>query len=125
MEIGFDDGDVLIDGVPVSDEIRTPEVTEAASRVSVHPGVRQAMVAEQRRLIETRKPYVAEGRPSAPWSRPKRSAEGIRRLRPRRFGRSRAAQIGLPSRSQGPAQEDRDRRDSATREICVAALRRR
>ena len=61
IEIGFDDGDVLIDGVPVSDEIRTPEVTEAASRVSVHPGVRQAMVAEQRRLIETG-PYVAEGR---------------------------------------------------------------
>ena len=41
--------------------IREPGVSAAASRVSVHPGVREAMVARQRRLIESG-PYVAEGR---------------------------------------------------------------
>ena len=61
IEISFEDGEVLIDGVDVSDEIRTPEVTEAASKVAVHPGVRAAMVTEQRRLIESGR-YVTEGR---------------------------------------------------------------
>ena len=42
-------------------EIRTPEVSAAASRVSVHPQVREAMVAQQRALIEAAD-YVAEGR---------------------------------------------------------------
>src|SRR3954447_12599733 len=42
-------------------EIRTPEVTQAASVVSAHPGVREAMVARQREMI-ARSDYVAEGR---------------------------------------------------------------
>ncbi len=61
IEISFEDGEVLIDGVPVTEEIRTPEVTEAASQVAVHQGVREAMVIEQRRMIEAGR-YVAEGR---------------------------------------------------------------
>jgi cytidylate kinase len=39
---------VWLDGVEVTGEIRNPEVTEAASRVSVVPRVRQAMVRQQR-----------------------------------------------------------------------------
>jgi len=50
-----------LDGADVSNEIRTPEVSEAASRVSVHPGVREAMVARQRELI-SEGDWVAEGR---------------------------------------------------------------
>jgi cytidylate kinase len=41
---------VVIDGRPVSAEIRTQEVSDAASRVSVHPAVRREMVARQREL---------------------------------------------------------------------------
>ena len=41
--------------------IRSPEVTIAASQVSVHPQVRQAMVKRQRELIAAGN-YVAEGR---------------------------------------------------------------
>jgi CMP/dCMP kinase len=41
---------VLLDGRDVSQRVREPDVTEAASRVSVHPGVRQWMVARQQEL---------------------------------------------------------------------------
>ena len=41
---------VLLDGREVSQRVREPDVTEAASRVSVHPGVRQWMVARQKEL---------------------------------------------------------------------------
>jgi cytidylate kinase len=40
----------LLDGRDVSDRIRERDVTEAASRVSVHPAVRAWMVARQREL---------------------------------------------------------------------------
>ena len=40
---------VLLDGEDVSAAIRTPQVAEAASKVAVVPGVRQVLVAEQRR----------------------------------------------------------------------------
>jgi CMP/dCMP kinase len=41
---------VLLDSKDVSGRIRERDVTEAASRVSVHPGVREWMVARQRDL---------------------------------------------------------------------------
>jgi cytidylate kinase len=52
---------VEVDGQDVTQEIRTPDVELAASRVSVHPEVRKEMVKRQRALIE-RGGYVAEGR---------------------------------------------------------------
>lgn len=41
---------VLLDGRDVTEAIRTPEISALASRVSVHPRVRRAMVARQRAL---------------------------------------------------------------------------
>ena len=41
---------VLLDGVDVSDRLRSQEVTDAASRVSVHPAVRAWMVDSQRSM---------------------------------------------------------------------------
>src|SRR4051794_318210 len=61
LTIDFDRQRVLLDGDDVSDEIRDPQVSAAASRVSVHPRVRAAMVARQRALIPAGS-YVAEGR---------------------------------------------------------------
>ena len=43
---------VLLDGGDVSQRIREADVTAAASRVSVHPSVRQLMVVRQRALGE-------------------------------------------------------------------------
>jgi cytidylate kinase len=60
-EIELGDGTVALDGNDVTAAIREPEVTAAASRVSVHPGVRAAMVERQRALI-ARADWVAEGR---------------------------------------------------------------
>lgn len=52
---------LIIDGVPAGGEIRGPEVSEAVSPVSRHPGVRRAMVRFQRK-IGNRGGIVAEGR---------------------------------------------------------------
>jgi cytidylate kinase len=52
---------VRLDGVDVSTAIRAPDVTAAASRVSVHPEVRREMVQRQRALGE-RGGVVMDGR---------------------------------------------------------------
>jgi cytidylate kinase len=61
LDIGFEGDSIRLDGEPVGGKIRSPEVTIAASHVSVHPQVRQAMVKRQRELIAAGN-YVAEGR---------------------------------------------------------------
>lgn len=43
---------VLLDGVDVSRRVRDTDVTEAASKVSVHPALRAWMVTQQRKLGE-------------------------------------------------------------------------
>ncbi len=52
---------VFLDDVEVTKRIREPDVTAAASRVSVHPGIRQWMVSMQRQLGES-SGIVMEGR---------------------------------------------------------------
>ena len=41
---------VLLDGADVTEQLRSADVTEAASKVSVHPPVREWMVASQRKM---------------------------------------------------------------------------
>ncbi len=54
---------VLLDGVDVTGKLREPEVTSAASRISVHPAVRAWMVQEQRSLgLRAPNGVVMEGR---------------------------------------------------------------
>lgn len=50
LEPQIDGNRVMLDGANVSDRIRERDVTDAASRVSVHPPVRQWMVARQREM---------------------------------------------------------------------------
>jgi len=52
---------VFINGIDVTEEIRSPEVTRHVSEVSAHKGVREAMVAKQRALGK-KGSIVAEGR---------------------------------------------------------------
>lgn len=52
---------VLLDGINVSRRVREPDVTAAASRVSVHPQVRQWMV-DQQRAMGVEGGVVMEGR---------------------------------------------------------------
>jgi cytidylate kinase len=59
--IAFDGDRVLLDGRDVSQEIRTPEVSQEASRRAADPDVRAVLVARQRELLATGD-WVAEGR---------------------------------------------------------------
>ncbi len=52
---------VRLDGEDVHDAIRTPDVSEGASRIAAFPGVRRLLVEWQRALRE-REPLVGEGR---------------------------------------------------------------
>ena len=52
LEPRLDGNRVLLDGEDVSGRVREQDVTEAASKVSVHPGVRAWMVRRQRQMGE-------------------------------------------------------------------------
>jgi len=52
---------VLLDGEDVSAAIRTPQVSEAASRIASDPGVRAALVKKQRDMLQ-QGDWVGEGR---------------------------------------------------------------
>ena len=54
-------GRVLLDGRDVTEAIRTPEVSQEASRISTDPAVREALVAQQQELLREGD-WVAEGR---------------------------------------------------------------
>jgi cytidylate kinase len=61
-EIGLDPGGrVSLNGEEVTGDIRTPEVSQAASVIAVIPGVRRALVEKQREM-GTRASVVMEGR---------------------------------------------------------------
>ena len=64
-DVGFtgplDDPSVVLDGVEIGDEIRTPQISERASRIAAYPAVRGRM-AELQRAIAARQALVAEGR---------------------------------------------------------------
>ena len=53
---------VLLDGADVTVAIRTPAIDEAVSAVARMPGVRAAMVAQQRRIADCADTIVLEGR---------------------------------------------------------------
>ena len=61
VDISFPGNRVLTNGVDVTEAIRSPDVTEAASIVAANPRVRAAMVALQRKLAAGRD-IVCEGR---------------------------------------------------------------
>jgi cytidylate kinase len=61
IELAMQDDRVLLNGEDVSEAIREPHVSEAASQVSAVPGVRRALLAMQRKMAETSS-VVMEGR---------------------------------------------------------------
>jgi len=60
-QIELSPGHIRLNGEDVTEAIRTPEVSNGASKVAVIPGVRRAMVAKQREMGE-RANVVMEGR---------------------------------------------------------------
>jgi cytidylate kinase len=98
----------------VSVAIREPRVSEASSRVSVHPAVREAMVARQRELIAAGR-YVAEGRDIGTVVSPDAPLKVFLTASPEERARRRAAQTGEDPATVLAAQRERDARDE-TRE---------
>jgi cytidylate kinase len=111
LNLELDGGAVRLDGEDVSGEIRTPQVTAAASRVSVHSQVREAMVAQQRGMIAARD-YVAEGRDIGTVVSPDSPLKVFLTASPEERARRRAAESGERARDVLAAMRDRDRRDS-------------
>jgi cytidylate kinase len=111
LEIGFEGRRVLLGARDVSEEIRSPEVTAAASRVSVHPRVRAAMVARQRQLIEAGR-YVAEGRDIGTVVSPDSPLKIFLTASGEERARRRAVQTGEDFETVLAAQRQRDARDT-------------
>jgi cytidylate kinase len=110
LAIGFADGSVELDGRDVGDAIRAPQVSAAASRVSVHPQVREAMVARQRRLIDGGR-YVAEGRDIGTVVSPGAPLKVFLTATAQERARRRAVETGEDPDAVLAAQSERDGRD--------------
>jgi cytidylate kinase len=111
LEIDFDGQRVLLDGDDVSEAIRTPEVSAAASQASVHPRVRAAMVERQRRLIAAGR-YVAEGRDIGTVVSPDSPLKIFLTASDEERARRRAAETGEDFEAVLEAQRRRDARDT-------------
>jgi cytidylate kinase len=101
---------VLLDGRDVTEAIRAPAVSEAASRVAADPGVREALVEKQRELMASGD-WVAEGRDIGTVVSPDAevkvflTASGVERAR------RRAAELGADPDTVLAEQALRDARD--------------
>jgi cytidylate kinase len=102
---------VLLDGRDVSEAIRAPEVSEAASRVAADPGVREALVAKQRELIAGGD-WVAEGRDIGTVVAPDAELKVYLTADPVERARRRAAELGGDQATVMAEQTLRDQRDS-------------
>jgi cytidylate kinase len=112
LDIDFDGDSVRLDGQPVGGRIRSPEVTVASSKVSVHPQVRQAMVKRQRELIAAGD-YVAEGRDIGTVVSPESPLKVFLTASEKERARRRAAETGEPVEAVQRAMGDRDQRDAS------------
>jgi cytidylate kinase len=111
LEIRLDGRRVLLGERDVSAAIREPGVTAAASQVSVHPQVREAMVDRQRQLIAAGR-YVAEGRDIGTVVSPDSPLKVFLTASDEERARRRAAETGEDFESVLDAQRGRDARDT-------------
>jgi CMP/dCMP kinase len=105
---------VLLDGLDVTAEIRTPEVAEAASRIASNPKVRGALASKQRALLANGD-WVAEGRDIGTVVAPDAPVKIFLTASPEERARRRAAELGADLETVLKDQALRDAQDS-TRE---------
>jgi cytidylate kinase len=110
---------VLLEGIDVTEAIRRPEVSEAASRAAANARVRQAMVAQQRRVL-SRGDWVAEGRDIGTVVAPDAELKVFLDADPGERARRRAEQLGADPAAVLAEQTIRDQRD---RERSVSPLK--
>jgi CMP/dCMP kinase len=102
---------VTLNGEDVSEEIRTPEVSSAASRVAADADVRSALVAKQRALIATGD-WVIEGRDIGSVVAPAADVKVFLTATAGERARRRALQTGADAAATLAEQERRDQRDA-------------
>ncbi|HEV2974657.1 MAG TPA: (d)CMP kinase [Solirubrobacteraceae bacterium] len=103
-------GRTLLNGRDVSEEIRTPAVSQAASRVAGDPGVRAALVAKQRALLGAGD-WVAEGRDIGTVVAPDAELKVFLTASAQERARRRAAELGDDPADVLAEQAQRDERD--------------
>jgi cytidylate kinase len=101
---------VFLNGEDVSEAIRKPEVSEAASKVAALPGVRRAMREEQRR-IGLRGPSVMEGRDIGTVVFPEAQVKIFLDAAPKERVRRRALETAAPADAIAEEMARRDDRD--------------
>jgi cytidylate kinase len=111
LHIAFDGDRVLLDGRDVTEAIRTPEISERASRVAASAAVRKAMVAMQRKLLADGD-WVAEGRDIGTVVAPDAALKVFLTATPEERARRRAAEIGADPGTVLAEQAIRDERDT-------------
>jgi CMP/dCMP kinase len=84
---------VVANGEDVTQAIRAPEVSEAASRVATNPKVREALVRKQRELLSNGD-WVAEGRDIGTVVAPEAAVKVFLTASPEERARRRAAELG-------------------------------
>jgi cytidylate kinase len=105
---------ILLDGRDVTEAIRSPEVSEKASRVAVDAAVREVLVAKQRALIAGGD-WVAEGRDIGTVVAPHAELKIFLTAGAQERVRRRALELGVDPREVDGELRARDARDS-TRE---------
>jgi cytidylate kinase len=101
---------VRLDGEDVTERIREPWVSEAASRVSSDPAVREALVEQQRRIL-SEGDWVAEGRDIGTVVAPGAAVKVFLTADPQERARRRAAELGTDAEVVLREQAMRDERD--------------
>jgi cytidylate kinase len=104
---------VTADGVDVSSAIRTPEVSAAASEVATLPGVRAALVEQQRKLLHDGGDWVAEGRDIGSVVAPDAELKVFLTASPEERARRRSAELGSDFTDVLAQILERDQRDSS------------
>src|SRR5918999_4467458 len=112
-ELAIELGDrVIADGRDVTEAIRAPEVTEAASRIATNPAVRAALVEKQRELLRSGD-WVAEGRDIGTVVAPDASLKVFLSASPEERAKRRARELGTDWRVVLKDQLLRDQQDRA------------
>ena len=101
---------VTLDGEDVTERIREPWVSEAASRVSADPAVREALVEQQRRIL-SEGDWVAEGRDIGTVVAPEAEVKVFLTADPAERARRRAEELGSDVEVVLREQAMRDERD--------------
>ena len=110
LKIGAEGQRIVVDGRDVTNDIRTPAVSEAASRAAADPAVRRAVVEQQRRILAGGD-WVAEGRDVGTVVAPDADVKVFLTADPVQRARRRAAELGLDPARVLAEQTIRDERD--------------